>query len=97
MAATKDTTSLDQIRETIGNVYTFVRSREINKTIASFTFDHYIAERQTDINGSMTIQSSSVPGTSIDVRPGELDALAKLEQDFNACFAKAKQIATAQP
>ncbi len=83
----------DEIRRTIADVYTFVRSREINKAISSFTFDHYIDERKREIKGERIIRSASRPGEGVGRRPCQLDALSKLEEDFNKGFAKAKKMA----
>lgn len=83
----------DEIRRTIADVYTFVRSREINKAISSFTLDHYIEERKREIKGQRVIRSASRPGEGVDRRPAQLDAISKLEEDFKKSFTKAKKLA----
>src|SRR6478735_6460682 len=83
----------DQVRQVIADVYTFVRSREINKTIASFTFDHYIDEAKRSIKGDRIIRSASDPGQGLGVRPSRLDSIVKLEEDFNNTFDTAKKVA----
>ncbi len=88
-----ESNEIDEIRRTIGDVYTFVRSREINKTIASFTFDHYIDERKRAIKGERIVRSASNPGDGIERRPAQLDAVSKLEEDFNQGFEKMKKLA----
>lgn len=88
-----ETNEIDEIRRVIGDVYTFVRSREINKTIASFTFDHYIDERKRAIKGERLIRSASNPGDGIARRPAQLDAVSKLEEDFKKGFDKMKKLA----
>lgn len=91
--AQKENKEIDQIRTTIADVYTFVKSREINKTIASFTFDHYIDERKRAIKGERIIRSASKPGEGVDKRLAQLDAIDKLEQDFNKAYDQAKSMA----
>ncbi len=85
----------DEIRKTIGNVYTFVRSSEINKTISGFTFDHYLDEAKRRIKEPRVLRSASDPGKGVGTRPGQLEALEKLEELFNKSFAKAKEMAEA--
>lgn len=84
---------LDEIRRTVADVYTFVRSREINKAISSFTFDHYIDERKREIKGERIIRSASRPGEGVDRRPAQLDAISRLEEAFKKGFEKAKKVA----
>lgn len=83
----------DEIHRVVGDVYTFVRSREINKTISSFTFDHYVDERKRAIKGERIIRSASRPGEGVDRRPSQLDAVLKLEEEFKKIFEKAKKLA----
>ena len=55
-----------RVRNAIGDVYTFVRSREINETLSSFPFDHYIQEAMEDIRGTLfTLDSSASTGGNI--------------------------------
>jgi hypothetical protein len=84
---------LDEIYEVVGNTYTFVRSREINKTISGFTLDHYIDERKRAIKGERILRTAANPGDGIGVRPSQLDAINKLEQNFNSIYDKATKLA----
>jgi hypothetical protein len=94
-AVSIETSESDELRKTIGNVYTFVRSREINKTIASFTFDHYLEEAKRKIKEPRILRSASDPGKGVGTRPGQLESLEALEELFNKSFAKAKEMAEA--
>lgn len=82
-----------QLRRTIADVYTFVRSREINKTIASFTLDHYIDEAKRKIQDTRVLRSASNPDQGVGTRPSQLDAIAQLQDDFNKAFSAASKIA----
>jgi hypothetical protein len=88
-----DSKETDEIRKTIGDVYTFVRSAEINKTISSFTFDHYIDEAKRRIKDSRVLRAASDPKKGTGTRLGQLESLEKLQQDFENVFEKAKQLA----
>jgi dsDNA-specific endonuclease/ATPase MutS2 len=89
----QETNEVDELRRVVGDVYTFVRSREINKTIASFTLDHYIDERKRAIKGERIIRSAANPGDGIDRRLAQLDAISKLEDAFNKSFDKLTKLA----
>lgn len=106
--AEKNPTTVDaaeEVRRAISNVYTFVRSQETNKTIASYTFDHYIQEAKDRIKGGVGVDVNGITqvgrairdaaGQAFDVRPPKLEALAALEASFNKQFDKAKQLALA--
>ncbi len=82
----------DQVRRTLADVYTFVRAAEINKTIASFTFDHYIDEAKRRIKEPSAIRTASNP-SGTGTRPSQLESLTKLEEAFNQVYEKAKQMA----
>lgn len=90
----------DSIRRTLGDVYTFVRSQEVNRQIASYTLDHYIDEAKSKIKGGTTLRDATgssvdASGTSFGTRPTQLEALTKLEQDFNAGFNEMQKLADA--
>lgn len=87
----------DQIRQAIADTYTFVRSREINATIASFTLDHYISEAMTQIKGDdrQLSDASGEDSLAIGTRPTQLEALASTQQAFNDAFDDAKKLAQA--
>lgn len=87
----------DQLRRTIADVYTFVRSREYNRAIESFTLDHYIDEAKRQIKdptGGRTLRAASNP--SVGTRPDKLTELLKLEEDFQAALQQAQQVAQQQ-
>lgn len=96
MADVPDTTSLSQsppsdadvkaegqLRRVLGDVYTFVRSTEVNKTILGFTFDHYIDEAKRAIKEDRVLRTASDASTGLGTRPSKLTAITKLQQDFN--------------
>lgn len=87
----------DQIRRAIADTYTFVRSREINKTIASFTLDHYISEAMMQIKGQdrQLSDASGQDSLAVGTRPTQLEALASIQQAFNDAFDAAKKLAEA--
>lgn len=86
----------DEVRSTLSDAYTFVRSREINKTIASFTFDHYIDEAKRAIKEDRILRTASNASEGVGTRPGKLNALAKLETDFTNALSKIREIAKAK-
>jgi hypothetical protein len=74
-------TEVDKVRNVVADVYTFVRSAEINRTIASFTFDHYIDEAKRKLKGTGTAIRDAA-GRSIGMRPTKLESLESLENEF---------------
>lgn len=92
-ADTKDTSEAEAVRKTVANVYTFVRSVEINKTIASFTLDHYIDEAKRKIKDPRVLRAASDPKRGTGTRPSQLEYLTRLEQDFANAFERAKKMA----
>jgi len=85
----------EEVRTALGNTYTFVRSREINKTIASFTFDHYIDEAKRAIKEDRLLRSASSPGEGVGRRLSKLSELEKIEKDFKNAMVKARELAKA--
>jgi hypothetical protein len=85
-----------EMRSILSDTYTFVRSAEINKTILSFTFDHYIDEAKRTIKEDRVLRSASDPVTGVGKRPSKLSALEKLEQDFNKALEKIRKLAEAK-
>ena len=78
-------TEVDKVREVVASTYTFIRSSEINKTIASFTLDHYIDEAKRAIKGEgRAIRNAA--GEVKDIRPSKLDVLLNLEKMFSDSF-----------
>jgi ribosomal protein S17E len=85
----------DQIRKAIADTYTFVRSREINNTIAGFTLDHYIDEAKRLIKGDdrQLRDASGQDSLAVGTRPTQLESLASIQQAFNDAFEDAKKLA----
>lgn len=85
----------DSVRQAIADTYTFVRSREINATIASFTLDHYIDEAKRLIKGDgrSLRDASGQDDLAVGTRPTQLEALASIQQAFNDAFDSAKKLA----
>lgn len=92
-ATVQERKAANEMRAILADTYTFVRSRELNKTIASFTFDHYIDEAKRAIKEERILRSASSPSDGVGKRPSQLSALEKLEQDFNNMAAKIKEVA----
>lgn len=92
--SSSDETSGDQIRKTLADTYTFVRSTDINKAISSFTLDHYIDEAKRKIKDTRILRAASDPSKGVGTRPSQLEMLTKLEQDFAQSYNKAKEIAS---
>jgi hypothetical protein len=82
-----------EVRTALANAYTFVRSREINKTIAGFTFDHYIDEAKRALKEDRLLRSASSPAEGIGRRMSKLSALEKVQRDFNNAMVKARELA----
>jgi hypothetical protein len=83
----------DELRSVLADTYTFVRSVEINKTISSFTFDHYIDEAKRSIKEDRVLRSASDPNSGVGKRPSKLTALQKLETDFTNSLDRIRKIA----
>lgn len=85
-----------EMRAVLADTYTFVRSAEINKTIASFTFDHYVDEAKRRIKNDRILRSASNPNQGVGKRQAKLSALEKLEQDFTKMIDKIREVAKAK-
>lgn len=85
-----------ELRSILSDTYTFVRSAEINKTISSFTFDHYIDEAKRAIKEDRVLRSAADPVTGVGKRASKLSALEKLEQDFKKSIDKMRKLAEAK-
>lgn len=83
-----------RIRTVVANVFTFVRSQEINRTISSFTFDHYLDEAKRKIKGEGR-QLRNAAGEVSGVRPSKLEALEALENEFNESLPVIEALAEA--
>jgi hypothetical protein len=89
----QDKKEVERVRRVIADVYTFVRSQEINRTIGSFTFDHYIEQAKTLIKGdSRSIRDAS--GQAIDSRPTKLEVVTILENEFRQTLQQARALAS---
>lgn len=86
----------DELREILADTYTFVRSAEVNKTINSFTFDHYIDEAKRELKEDTILRSASSPSQGIGKRPSKISSLEKLENSFNNSIDKMRQLARAK-
>lgn len=84
-----------EMRTVLADTYTFVRSAEINKTVSSFTFDHYIDEAKRTIKEDRVLRSASDPVTGVGRRTSKLSILEKLQQDFNNALGKIRKLAEA--
>lgn len=92
-ASTQDRRTNIEIRTALANAYTFVRSREINKTISGFTFDHYIDEAKRYLKEGQALRSASSPTEGIGRRLSKMSLLEKVERDFNNAMTKARELA----
>lgn len=79
----QEISKVERARTVVADVYTFVRGQEANRTIASFTLDHYIDEAKRRIKGEGR-EIRSAAGEAFDIRPTKLEALEKLETEFTA-------------
>ncbi len=96
-----DATSVDrradaQMRSILANTYTFVRSSEINKTISSFTFDHYIDEAKRSLKEERVLRSASNPAVGVGKRQPQITSLEKLETDFKNSLDGMRKLAEAK-
>jgi len=90
--STQDVDELKRVRRVISDVHVFVRSQEINRTLGSFTLDHYIEEAKRQISGTgREIRDST--GSTFDLRPTKLEALNTLEDEFRVTLKTAKEMA----
>lgn len=82
------------LRTVLADTYTFVRSAELNKTIASFTFDHYIDEAKRQIKVDRILSSASDSTKGVGTRPAQLTALTTLQTDFNNMLTQLQALAS---
>lgn len=92
-ASVTETPQADAIRNALADTYSFVRGAEVNKTISSFTLDHYIDAAMRKIKDTRVLQAANGPSGGIGTRPSQLDTLTKLQQDFDAAYSSASQSA----
>ena len=65
----------------LGTIYSFVRSRELTKTLGSYSFDDYISEAKNQIK-------SDKKGS----RSTKLSRLDQLESDLNTALGQVQQL-----
>lgn len=96
-----------RVRKALADVYTFVRSREINVAVSSFTFDHYIKEAIEEIKGTdVTLDQPSgtsttkmgrairdAAGRAFDIRPSKLETLESMKESFSEMYDAAVKLA----
>lgn len=92
-STTQDRRADSTMRSVLSDTYVFVRSAEINKTIASFTFDHYIDEAKRALKEDRTLRSASNPAVGVGKRQAVITALEKLETDFNNSLGDMRKLA----
>jgi hypothetical protein len=83
------------LRKVLADTYTFVRSAEINKTISSFTFDHYIDEAKRAIKEDRILRTAANPD-GFGSRSSKISALTKLQTDFTNALSKLQELAKAK-
>ena len=77
----------EQLRITVGAVYTFVRSQELNRTVANFTLDHFIDEAIRQLRGDGTAVRDAA-GNVVATKTAQLERMQKLQNDFNSVFSQ---------
>jgi hypothetical protein len=82
-----------QMRSILSDTYVFVRSAEITKTIASFTFDHYIDEAKRALKEDRILRSASNPTEGVGKRQAKITALTTLETNFKNSVANMRKLA----
>lgn len=88
----QDKFEVERVRKVIADTYTFVRSQEYNRTISSFTFDHYIEFEKQAIKGSGR-QIRSASGQILGTRPTKLESLTNLQNSFKSVLTQARAMA----
>lgn len=86
-------TEADKLREVLSQVYVFVRSQEINRVIAAFTFDHYIDEAKRLLKGTAYVRAADGRPLIVDqeqnqyeVRPSLLDEMLLVKSLFTTFY-----------
>lgn len=88
----QDKFEVERVRRVIADTYTFVRSQEYNRTIASYTFDHYIQFAMQEIKGKGR-EIRDAAGQTLNIRPTKLEALDTLQTSFKSVLAQARKMA----
>ena len=87
-------TANDELRATLADVYSFVRSREVNRQVASYTLDHYITEEMQRIKGpGRELRDAAGLDAGLGSRPTQLEALKKLQDAFNNNLSSLRSMA----
>lgn len=93
-----------RVRRVVADTYVFVRSQEINRTLGTFTLDHYIEEAKRQIKGETAVIGGieqegralrDASGEAFGIRSSQLDALDSLEDEFRATLETARTMAKA--
>jgi len=88
----QDKLEVERVRRVVADTYTFVRSQEFNRTIAGYTFDHYLEFAKQSIKGKgREIRSAS--GRVLDLRPTKLESLESLQTAFKSVLTQARTMA----
>lgn len=85
-----------QMRSILSDTYSFVRSAEFTKTVASFTFDHYIDETKRALKEDRILRSASNPSEGVGKRQAKITALETLETNFKNSVANMRKLAEAK-
>lgn len=64
----------------LSKIYAFVKSRELTKTLSSYTFDDYIDQAKDEIKSDTET-----------TRPTKLQQLDDLEEEINKAISQARQ------
>lgn len=88
----QDKFEVERVRRVIADTYTFVRSQEFNRTIAGYTFDHYIEFAKQSIKGKGR-EIRNAAGQVLDIRPTKLEALETLQTAFKSVLTEARKLA----
>jgi len=79
----------NDIRRVVADVHAFVRSRELNKSLSTYSFDHYLEEAKLTIGKEPW--DPNVPREG--ARLTQFEMITKLEADFDRLYAQAEKMA----
>jgi hypothetical protein len=94
----KEFDDLEKAQRALADVYTFVRSQELTRTIGSYTFDHYIDEAKRAIKGTgrQIVDAAGQPideDPKLSTRPSQLQYIDNIEKDFTDLYATMEDLA----
>lgn len=75
---------MSNVRSVLHSAYSFVRSVETNRAIASLTLDHLLQDQIQAILGGEERSILDAAGESLDRRTSKLDTLDRLDADVSA-------------